>query len=327
MLLSIWRKVVRQKPEKRTDIGIVYLSAAIGSWAVAAFWGSFQNHSVWHLAGKSLLSTLNSLLFLLSLPYFDYAPQVIRRAWWRPSMIGLSIAVVFIMFGIGFWLAQGQHVAGMPVAAFREFSGKVLLPEVILSSLTVGILAVVFGRSVYFREYGKGMVILTTAVMGLIVFMQLTLAFPWLYNLMGDEREKFFSVASHALLMMFSVCVASTWGIEELTLPKPEHFHFKFLGRENNSQGRLKKNWLVELTFGDEAKTVSFSKTNMINFIRFLNHRLDPQASDYVDIKEELSAYIYFYRVKESLAHFFCRAENEKPSAAQVEKINRLFFE
>ena len=73
-LYSIWQQILLHSPVKgKKDYGLAYLAGAMGVWVLVGLWG-LLSELVPPLVSEmvfSLLSTTNSLFYLLAIQHFD----------------------------------------------------------------------------------------------------------------------------------------------------------------------------------------------------------------------------------------------------------------
>ncbi|MCW5924009.1 MAG: hypothetical protein KIS77_16925 [Saprospiraceae bacterium] len=313
-LFSIWRHILRHGPIKgKKDYGLAYLAGAMGVWAVVGVW-SFMESSVSPLlfeVGFSLLSTINSLLYLLAIQHFDYSPDRIRQRWWQPivlSIAGLVAASTLMLF----WYSNMYHIA------LDEAKNLLWWPDVLFSLPTIFALGIGFWRSFYYRGY-KLLAWLSSFAMVIILLVQLPEVSSWLKSLLGDS-EKWLTLTSYGLLMMLCFALATSWGVEEFSLPHPTHLRLFFEGKEKYS-------WVVHLKIRDQRYTAFLSPMNFKNLLLFAARRITSPENGWVHLDEDLNGYNYFRRILLDFSKAWQEVNQADEDNESVQAIRRILFE
>lgn len=81
----------------------------LGVWVLISLWGlaNVRMPTPWPDTVRSLLSTGNSMLYLLAIQHFDYAYEQVRRRWWRTAVL-TSAAVTAAMTLLIAWYATAN---------------------------------------------------------------------------------------------------------------------------------------------------------------------------------------------------------------------------
>lgn len=315
-LFSIWRHIVAHSPvSKKKDLGLVYLAAAMGIWMVVGLWGSIASAfpRAVSVAVFSMLSTANSLLYLLAVQHFDYAPEQMRRRWWQPAVIVLG-GVTAITTVLLTWESIGKNLDE------DEMSVLVNLPDVLFSIPATVALSAGFWRSFYYRGY-TFLAWLSLAAMAVVWFVQVPEVLSWLKSLLG-ETEHWLTLGAYSILMMFCFALAASWGVEELSMPQPEQIHLTIDG--------IKDKWQIHFRVREQRFTALMSHMAFKNFLLFVVARIEHSQNGWVHIEDKLNGgYVDFRRVLSPIGEAWKEADSFRNAEAKVylEKVRRILFE
>jgi hypothetical protein len=316
-LFSIWRYILLHAPVKgKKDLGLAYLSGAMGVWALVGCWGFAAPYFSYFTSKAvfSLLSTANSLLYLLAIQHFDYAPEQIRRRWWLPTVLvigGLVMAATMALAWYSFKKMLGKD----------EMGELVNWPDVLFSFPTIIALSVGFWRSFYYRGY-KLLAWLSLAAMTIVLLVQLPDVSHWLKVALG-EVEHWLTASSYALMMMFCFALAASWGVEEFSLPQPNQTHLSFDGKEHRW-------WLLHVRVREQKFTAFMSPMALKNLLLFVVRRMENPQDGWVLIEDMNGGHVDFRRVILPLAEAWQEADPLSESVTlkeYVEKVRRALFE
>jgi len=274
-LMAIWYHIGR----KQGDFGQVWLALSILCWSISgyvdSFYGGklmvhiidqpnlvdvngFYEQNLFELSGwKSLLSLLNSLFILLSLPWFRYLPkileQVIKSKYW-PIIVGLPF-----LFSI------------LPtISKIFTNSSLELVSEldVYYSILTLLVLGLVLWESFTKRR------LVFLAVLSVICIL-ITFA-AQVFKLTDDANTQIlFSAIFKTSLIMIFFALALSW-VKDLTERiqlKSSDLHLK-LSKSKNGRTILKSLSVKGLT-GNDSKEFTLTNKNYDLLESFFQKRLE----------------------------------------------------
>lgn len=315
-LFSIWRFMSHHVPVNgKKDLGLLYLSGAMGVWMVVGLWGFVAPYFPIFIteAVFSISSTANSLLYLLAIQHFDYAPEQIRRRWWRPAIISFAICIAFASIFLS-WYCFKNNISK------ERTSELVNWPDVIFSAPTILALSVGFWRSFYYRGY-KFLAGLSIAAMAIILIVQLPDASHWLKDKFG-EVERWLTISSYALLMMFCFALAASWGVEEFSLPLANQIYMTF---DNGGD-----KWQIHFRIREQRFTAYMSPMAFKNLLLFVVKSIENPQNGWVRIEKDLNGgYVDFRRILSPVAEAWKGADLlfSSDMKASVEKVRRTLFE
>jgi len=316
-LFSIWRYILLHAPVKgKKDLGLAYLSYAMGMWAIVGLWGFVAQYFPPFLSEAvfSLLSTVNSVFYLLAVQHFDYAPEQIRRKWWKPAILCLAgIAALCTIFLS--WYCFENHLSK------DDTKELVNWPDVLLSFPTIFAISLGFWRSFYYRGY-KLLAWLSVTAMTIVLLVQLPDVLHWLKNDLG-EVEQWLTISSYALLMMFCFALSASWGVEEFSLPLPNQTQMIFNGKENRW-------WLLDLRIREQRFTAFLSPMAFKNLLFFVTRRIESQQNGWVHIEKDLNgSHVDLRRILLPIAEAWQESDNilKADLKTYVEKVRRTLFE
>jgi hypothetical protein len=313
-LFSIWRHILSHGPIKgKKDYGLAYLAGAMGIWTVMGVWG-FLGSTVLPLnfeVGLSLLSTLNNLFYMLAIQHFDYSPGWLRQRWWQSAVLSIAGLVAISTLTL-LWYSYTKDIA------LNEAINLLWWPDVFFSFLTIFALCIGFWCSFYYRGY-KFLAWLSAFAMAIIFLVQLPEISSFLKNLLG-EGEQWLTLSSYGLLMMLCFALATSWGVEEFSLPQPMHIRLLFEGKDKYS-------WVVHLKIRDQRFTVLLSPMNFKNLLLFAVRRIDSPENGWVHLDDELNSYNYFRRILIDFSKPWIEVNHAGENNESIQAIRRILFE
>lgn len=315
-LFFMWRRIMHQafrSKGKGKDYGLVFLAGAMCVWMLTGLWGFLKDkaHPLLFESVRSLLSTANSLMYMLAVQHFDYSPHQIRRKWWQPTIIGVCSLIAILTIGL--------CILGWTNASYN--TEAIWYPDVVLSFLTVLILGLGFWRSFYYRNY-KPMAWLSLVVMAFVLFVQLPEISPPIARFLDGPSEDWFTLSAFGLLMMLCFALAASWGIEQVSIPDSKHIALTFAGKES-------KGWVIRLKIRDQRTDVLLSPMNCKNLLLFAARRLERPDNGWVHLDDDLKGYNYFRRILMDFSKVW-HLNGILPDTApeeSVENVRRFLFE
>ncbi len=299
LLLAIWyniRKRFRQfleedDSQKRIDKGLLYLSLALFVWVFSGGWIYMGNlflftDTIIYDIGYSFFSVLNTLVLIMALFYFDFAPQFLSKNK-RNTLILIGIAVVVSI--VTFVLIQ--TFKDTPVVNGIRISS---VPDLMFSCLLTWLLIVSFYRT--FMNRGLKLVAVISVV---AFFLMLVSQMPDVFVVMSNELYGHLIkiIAKTTFISVFLV-LATSWVIQLALTPKPSEMTIKFM------------DWsLVKITIPSKEiydKTIDFgSKTTQYkNLLKFaIKRKYEVGDGQYLLVNSggEIKSQTYLSRIIENI--------------------------
>ncbi|MEM1219897.1 MAG: hypothetical protein AAGH79_13345 [Bacteroidota bacterium] len=272
-LMGIWWHIGRLQG----DLGQVWLAGSVLCWSISGgvdvyfgtAWQSLalQTEAVPAIASQevtlsgihSILSLFNSLLILLSLPWFRYLPRVleplIRSEYWH-WIIGLPFVFSFLptlrrMFGEGMLIGE---------------------LDVYYSLLTLGFLGLVLWQS-FARRRLPSLAWLTVLCIGITVLAQVL-------KLSGAMSSQllFSAVFKSALIMLF-FALALSWVKELVENVIPSHDQLRLALHRSVQNGKEVRQLTLQGFPGGKERTIQLSPSHYELLLRFAHRRVhDPDG-------------------------------------------------
>ncbi|WP_103071893.1 hypothetical protein [Aquimarina sediminis] len=319
LLLAIWyniRKRFKQfleedDSQKRIDKGLLYLSLALFVWVFSGTWIYMANlfsftDTIIYDVGYSFFSVLNTLVLLLALFYFDFAPGFLYKN--KKNTIILTVLVIVVSV-ITFVLIQKYKDA--PVANGIRLSG---IPDLLLSCFLTYLFIVSFYKT--FMNRGLKLV----AVISVLAFLlmlgsQMPDVFVMMDNVLYGHLIKI--IAKTTFISIFLV-LATSWVIQLALTPKPSEMTIKFM------------DWsLVKITIPSKEiydKTIDFgSKTTQYkNLLKFaIKRKYEVGDGQYLLVSSggEIKSQTYLSRIIENINSIL-----QLESVSQLERKDMFTF-
>ena len=299
LLLAIWyniRKRFRQfleedDSQKRIDKGLLYLSMALFVWVFSGTWIYMANlfafaKTILFDVGYSFFSVLNTLVLLLALFYFDFAPQFLYK---NKRNTFILIIITMLVSVITFILIQ--YNKDNPVINGVRISG---VPDLILSCFLTYLLTISFYKT--FMNRGLKLV----AVISVLAFLFMLLSqVPDVFVNIGDTLySNLIKIVAKTSFISIFLVLATSWVIQLALTPKPSEMTIKFL------------DWsLVKITIPSKEiydKTIDFgSKTTQYkNLLRFaVKRKYEEGEKQYLLVSSggEIKSQTYLSRIIENI--------------------------
>ncbi len=299
LLLAIWyniKKRFRQfleedDSQKRIDKGLLYLSMALFVWVFSGTWIYMANlfnftNTILFDAGYSFFSVLNTLVLLLALFYFDFAPQFLYK---NKRNTFILIVITILVSVITFVLIQ--YNKDNPVINGVRVSG---VPDLIFSCFLTYLLTISFYKT--FMNRGLRLV----AVISVLAFLFMLLSqVPDVFVNIGDTLySNLIKIVAKTSFISIFLVLATSWVIQLALTPKPSEMTIKFL------------DWsLVKITIPSKEiydKTIDFgSKTTQYkNLLRFaVKRKYEEGEKQYLLVSSggEIKSQTYLSRIIENI--------------------------
>lgn len=316
-LYSVWRNILANAPSSgKKDYGLAYLAGALGVWVLISLWGlaNVRMPTPWPDTVRSLLSTGNSMLYLLAIQHFDYAYEQVRRRWWRTAVL-TSAAMTAAMTLLIAWYASAN---GFSAEMANEC---VNWPDLLFSVPAILALGIAFWRSFFFRGY-KLLAWLSVAIMILVFLVQIPDVFlEWQQEPTFNALENWLTLSVYAVMTMFCFALATSWGVEEFSLPLPEQTHLSFGGRDG-------RRWMLHIRIREQRVEASLPPMAMKNLLLFLVRRIENPAAGWVSVDDLNGGHVDFRRIVAPIAEAWQETDgNAEASAPYLEKVRRTLFE
>jgi len=318
-LYSIWRNIITHAPSAgKKDYGLAYLSGALGIWVLLSLWGLSNTHlpPPWPDTVRSLLSTVNSMLYLLAIQHFDYAYEQVRRRWWQPAVL-TSAAVTAAVTLLIAWYATANSI---PAEIANEW---VNWPDLLFAGPAILALGIAFWRSFFFRGY-KLLAWLSVAIMLLVFLIQIPDVFlEWQREPAFSALENWLTLSVYAVMTMFCFALATSWGVEEFSLPLPDQTHLAFGGRDG-------RRWRLHIRVREQRIEASVPPMAIKNLLLFVARRMEAPEDGWVSVDELNGGHVDFRRIVVPIAEAWQEADTGAEGSEEktyIEKVRRTLFE
>lgn len=318
-LFSIWRSIIKKAPSQgKKDYGLAYLAGALSVWTLIAVWSLLDLNlpAPFAEAVRSLFSTVNSLLYLLAIQHFDYAYEGMRRRRWQVAVVSTGVLTVVVTMTVS-WTCYDKNVPEDVANAAVNW------PDLLFSVPAIVALAIAFWRSFFFRGYAT-IAWLSVVTMLLAMILQVPDVVPgWLSDAEHRQIDNWVTLSTYALIIMFCFALATSWGVEEFSLPKPSHTHLVFQGCEN---GR----WRVQLRIREQRIDVGLPHVAMKNLLSIIGKRLQDLDQGWHSVEDLNGGHVDIRRIAMPFAEALQDSEllvNTSDEKAYLAKARRLLFD
>ena len=312
LMMALWYNIrlrfskllKEEESQKRVDLGLAYVSAALFVWVLSGIWGYFSALASWEgelfsHGLRILLSTLNNFLLLLALFHFSEAPQFIHKNVRNVRFITILFSILAIASVVLFQVFGREPVGGVMLS---------FLPDLLLSGFLSNLLIVSFYK--VFRQRGLQVVaLISIAVVGIMFYSQLPEVFVGLDDDFGNNLMKI--IAKSSLISVFLV-LATNWAIQLANTPKASEMRIQFLDWSLIVLSVPSKG-VDQITIDFKSKTTQFK-----NLLKFALRRKFGQGEDqYLQIGhgQEIDRQTYLTRIVNNI--------NEIANAEEDEKLER----
>ena len=272
-LLSIWYHLGR----KKGDAGQVYLALSILCWSISGAVELYyargmtlltETQSLQLSGWRSILSLLNSLLILLSLPWFRYQP-----AWMAPL---LKSKYWMLVVGLPFLFSLLPTLSKMMSGKALNFVSE---PDVYYAVMTLVILGNVLWES--FTKRGLHLLAYLS-----IVFLLVTLS-AQLYKVTSDLTNLvLLSAIFKTLLIMIFFALALSWVKDLSEVIQPDLAAMSLsLTREKVAPGRFEHLAHLSGVNGHAPREVRLSPTLYNLLLLFVETRIKDPGEGWLEIK------------------------------------------
>ncbi len=299
VLLAIWYNIRKRfsqfleedDAQKRKDKGLLYLSMALFVWVFSGGWiyighlFSFTDTILYDI-GYRLFSVVNTLVLIMALFYFEFAPQFLSK---NKKNTLLLIGIALLVSGVTFILAQSFKEN--PVINGIRISG---VPDLLFSCILTWLFMVSFYRT--FMNRGLQPV----AIISVLTFLLMLISqMPDVFVVMSNELyENLIKIVAKTSFISIFLVLATSWVIQLALTPKPSEMTIKFM------------DWsLVKITIPSKSiydKTIDFgSKTTQYkNLLRFAVKRKYKEGKEQylmVNSGGEIKSQTYLSRIIENI--------------------------
>ncbi|WP_108867962.1 hypothetical protein [Aquimarina aquimarini] len=319
LLLAIWyniRKRFKQfleedDSQKRIDKGLLYLSISLFIWVFSGTWiylghlFAFDTMIIYDI-GYSFFSVINTLVLLLALFYFDFAPRFLYKN--KKNTIILTVLVIVISI-MTFVLIQNYKDS--PVINGIRISS---VPDLILSCFLTYLFMVSFYKT--FMNRGLKLVAVISVLAFLLMLVSQT---PDVFVVMNDVMYgNLIKIIAKTTFISIFLVLATSWVIQLALTPRPSEMTIKFL------------DWsLVKITIPSKEiydKTIDFgSKTTQYkNLLKFaVRRKCEKGEGQYLLVSSggEIKSQTYLSRIIENMNTIL-----QLPSISRLERKDLFTF-
>lgn len=300
LLLAIWYNIKKRfkqfleedDSQKRKDKGLLYLSLALFVWVFSGTWIYMGNFfafvdTIIYDIGYSFFSVLNTLMLLLALFYFDFAPQFLSK---NKRNTGILIIITIGISIITFILIQTYK--DNPVINGIRISG---IPDLLFSCFLTWLLIVSFYRTFVNRG------LKTVAIISVVAFLLMLMSqVPDVFIFVDDNMfyNHFIKIIAKTTFISIFLVLATSWVIQLALTPKPSEMTIKFM------------DWsLVKITIPSKDiydKTIDFgSKTTQYkNLLKFaIKRKFEEGEGQYLLVNSggEIKSQTYLSRIIDNI--------------------------
>lgn len=303
LLMAIWYNIKNTFKSKldsdsyknRIDKGLLFVSLSIFTWVLSGLYFYFFHHQYTHIA-EVFFSTINNILLLLALYYFDESPQFIYRNDTNLKYVIIGVLLTSVLSTLSFLFLDHIVIYGFQLKN---------IPDLILSGFISILLLLTFHQT--FKSRNLNVVAwLSSLIMIMMFCSQLPDVFP---HLNWGLESKILKIISKSSLISIFLVLATSWVIQLANTP------------ESNELKLIFQDWsLIQIHIpskGISHQTIDFkSKTTQFkNLLKFaLRRKFADHENQYIEIGhgKEMDSQTYLTRIINNLNSIAALTDEKK---------------
>jgi hypothetical protein len=302
LLIAIWYNIQNTFKSKldsdsyknRIDKGLFYVSLSIFTWVISGLYFYFFHHQYTHIA-EVFFSTVNNVLLLSALYYFDESPQFIYR-----NDTNLRYVIVGVLLTSALSILSFTFMDTFIVLGFQLKN----IPDLILSGFISVLLILTFHKTFTSRNLNL-IAWLSSLIVVLMFFSQLPDVFP---HIDWSFESKMLKIISKSSLISIFLVLATSWVIQLASTPKSDELKLIFQDW-SLIQVHVPSKGIIHQTIDFKSKTTQFK--NLLKFA--LRRKFAAYENQYIEIGngKELDSQTYLTRVIDNI-NSIAQLDNEK---------------